>query len=225
MQAASVRNAPQSSSCIDACSSTISASPPSVVTRACLDFAFFCHDKDEPIIIDGHLNVQAVCFWMGDRAIRMGGANSHKSWTAALSWFCGNLGLLFVNQAPYYQSQLQYRLFHSKMVKVLSKAPKGKSPIHIRCIWWFVVKALRIDPDNLDKADFDDLVNAAFLILYWTTMCRPGVIYRTDKSDPGNPGQRLLTGICWKHVQVRKANGFRSRYVLHITIPIYKRVR
>ena len=190
--------------------------------RLLLNFAIFCFETEVPIIIDHHLNVQAVCFWMGTRADMMGGANSHKSWSAALTWFCGHVGLRFVNRAPFYQSTRMYQMFHTKMVKVLSTSPKGKHPLHIKYIWYFIVNALRIDPDNLANADYDDLVNATFLVLYWITICRPGIIYRKEMTDPANKDRKILTGICWNHLQIKREHGHRSPFVLKIKFPWYK---
>ena len=77
--------------------------------RLLLDFLDFCMNLEVPAIVlsvDGskHFNVGAVNCWMIDRCDRMGGANSHKSWSAALTWFAGSAGFAVVNGMPYYQA-------------------------------------------------------------------------------------------------------------------------
>ena len=108
------------------------------------------------------------------------------------------------------------------MISACKTAARGKVPLHFMYLFHYIVNCLGIDPDHIERADYDSLVKAAFVVLCWNTMCRPGVIYTKKLTDPANPTVKMITGPKWKHISIRHLKGYMSKEVTRIRIPWYK---
>ena len=196
-----------------------------------LDFVSLClRCRVDFIIIDEdgkHLNIEAVTVWILDRTERMGSCNSLSSWSASLTWSCNAYGTRFIlgepgkPAKPYYQLHPRYRDTLSLLAKTSSKKTKGKCLIPFRYLLLFIKVCLGIDPDNIEDASYDDLIAAGFIAVYWNTMCRPGVIFTANKTDPESKWKKI-TGVHWDQCRILNDNRFRGSTATRIRFPYYK---
>ena len=199
--------------------------------RLLLDYTSFCLKNDAApgvVDVDGkHLNVEAVCLWFLDRTDRMGGCNSMPSWSATLTWYCLAWGSRFIPgridrpPSPYYQCHPRFRETRKLLVQTSLTESKNKVLIPFRYLLLFMIECLHIDPDDIQSVAYDDLIEAAFLAMYWNTICRPGVIFAKDLTDPDSEFLKI-TGVHWDQIQIIHGSEFHRNEATRVRIPHYK---
>ena len=182
-----------------------------------ISFLQYCEDNDEPAFIGKSINPWAAMFWMQWMAFMRGSSNSHKSWSASLTWLCAMLGA--PSMPPLHQRHTDFALFWKRIKVAGRKKTKVKAQMQARHIWRYLRDCLKIDPDRLWLSSYDTLIEALLLVMMFLTMSRCTELLWSDKSDKV---RKIITGVRFKHVDIRIRSGFRTDKVMTIEVVWFK---
>ncbi len=181
-----------------------------------LDFARFCSENDEPMFIDGHLNMWAIMYWMQHRVWVLDSSNSHKTWSAAFSWLCRCIGV-----RPEYQKHPDYEMFYLDIKKAARRKTQAKQPILACHIWRYIRDKLEIVPGKMHEARYDNVLKAFALVAIFLTMSRCMELLWSDKTEDKEV-REVITGLRWSDLRIHRKKGFRSDKVLDIRVRFFK---
>lgn len=184
-----------------------------------LDFIRFCRENDEPPCIDESLNAWAVMYWMQKRVWTLGSSNSHKTWSAALTWLCQCYGL--PSRPPRHQLHPDFSMWFENVKKSAHRKTAVKTPMHAHCIWRYIRDCLGIVPGKLHLASYDNLLEAFNLAATFLTISRCTELLWSDKSDLEGI-RTIITGLRWSDISIQERDGFRSKEVLDIIVRWFK---
>ena len=158
-------------------------------------------------------------FWMQHRVWLLGSSNSHKTWSASLTWLCQSFGL--PSRPPRHHSHSDFALWFENVKKSDRVKSAKKIPITARHIWRFIRDCLGIVPDQLHLAKYDDLIKALALAMFFLTASRSTELLWSDKTEDPKI-QKIITGVRWSDISIAERSGFRSSEVLGIKVKWFK---
>lgn len=176
---------------------------------SCLkDYFGYCFEKGlDPFKppIDPHV----VIYWMYSRVMRLGSANSHKTWSASISWWAQSIAA----DKNWYNDHF-YQQMKKQMLK-LYLTPRGiRLPMEILWVIEFF-KGRNVNPLTWWTCNLEDLTELCMFCLAFFTMGRPAETLETDQTELPEI-EIIQSGVKWKHVSFYK-QGLRSG--LKLVIP------
>ena len=154
-----------------------------------------------------------------------GSCNSHKSWSAALSWLCASFGK--PANPPLHQAHPDFALWWKSAKTAHKTKTKEKAMARATHIYRYIRDKLQINPDAMYKSSYEDLIKALYLITTFLTISRPTeLLYadKTDRSDPKNIIKRIK-GLRWSDIkfqQCQPCEGYHSDEVMDLTVRWFK---
>ena len=161
------------------------------------------------------INPEIAIFWMFDRAYRLGSANSHTSWSAALSWWVRSHHL-----KPVFYDNQYYRNCKRALIRLHLKSRKTRLPLQIK---WIVnwIKKLNCVPETWNTIDLDTLTTVILLLLNYFTLSRPNELTFTDKTE-NKEWEIKTTGLKWSDIVFNENSVCKSDWFLTLRVKWFK---
>lgn len=184
-----------------------------------MDYLRFCHDNEEPPVIGDSLNPTAVRFWMQTRVWQLDSSNSHKTWSAALTWLCQCYNL--PASPPLHQRDPDFAFWYNGVKRSAHRKTQAKQPLRACHLWRYIRDKLDIVPGQLHKARYDNLVKACALVTIFLTMSRCMEVLWSDKTEKKEV-REIITGLRWRDITFTKDAKARGGMTLTIKVRWFK---
>ena len=191
--------------------------------RLICDYYNFCRENDvDPFNYeDKSLDVYTVIFWFANRTWKLGSCNSINTWSAALTWLCGSIG--FPDKPPQHQLSSDFQTFKKLLVAACSKKPQAKTPCDAGMISKYIRTHLKVHPERLHEASYNNLMKAFLLVLMFMGAYRPSeLVHSITKEEFLGSVKTVEKGLRWCHIETIEPAEWRGRKGLKITVPFWK---
>ncbi len=177
-------------------------------------FAYSIEHGEDPI--KPYIDPVVAIHWQYGRTMRLGSCNSHKSWSATLSWW---IWLCGAEKQRFWEHSVYSRV-KKVMVKLYLIPRKERLPMRLTWIIKYL-KYLNVTPNALFKTSLRNLTIGLFYILLFLTISRPAELLFTDKTED-DLIEVITTGLQWKDISFMDTDKGKFNEYIQIKIQWFK---